>query len=153
MFRSRIPAAVAGILGSAALLTTGPASATPDAASVYSRTQQSNAPIEYVRGRGFGHGFHGGFRGHGFHHRGFVGRGFYGRPRYGYGYGYRRRGIGGAAVLGGLAAGALVGSAIAANAAAAPDGNAVAYCEQRFKSYDPASGTYLGYDGERHACP
>jgi BA14K-like protein len=28
-----------------------------------------------------------------------------------------------------------------------------AYCAQRFRSYDPASGTYLGYDGIRHACP
>ena len=27
------------------------------------------------------------------------------------------------------------------------------YCMQRFKSYDPASGTYLGYDGDRHPCP
>ena len=32
-------------------------------------------------------------------------------------------------------------------------GNAVAYCMQRFRSYDPASGTYLGYDGYRHPCP
>jgi hypothetical protein len=29
----------------------------------------------------------------------------------------------------------------------------VAYCEQTYRSYDPASGTYLGYDGLRHACP
>jgi hypothetical protein len=28
-----------------------------------------------------------------------------------------------------------------------------AYCAQRFKSYDPSSGTYLGYDGQRHPCP
>jgi hypothetical protein len=28
-----------------------------------------------------------------------------------------------------------------------------AYCAQRFRSYDPASGTYLGYDGQRHPCP
>lgn len=28
-----------------------------------------------------------------------------------------------------------------------------AYCRKRFKSYDPASGTYLGYDGRRHPCP
>ncbi|HLH98737.1 MAG TPA: BA14K family protein [Xanthobacteraceae bacterium] len=35
----------------------------------------------------------------------------------------------------------------------APGGDAVAYCMQRFKSYDPASGTYLGYDGVRHPCP
>jgi BA14K-like protein len=27
-----------------------------------------------------------------------------------------------------------------------------AYCAQRYKSYDPASGTYLGYDGLRHPC-
>jgi hypothetical protein len=33
------------------------------------------------------------------------------------------------------------------------DGDAVAYCRSRFRSYDPASGTYLGYDGLRHPCP
>ena len=27
------------------------------------------------------------------------------------------------------------------------------YCAQRFRSYDPSSGTYLGYDGQRHPCP
>jgi len=32
-------------------------------------------------------------------------------------------------------------------------GSEVAYCEQRFRSYDPASGTYLGLDGRRHSCP
>ena len=31
--------------------------------------------------------------------------------------------------------------------------DSVAYCEQRYKSYDPASGTFLGYDGLRHPCP
>ncbi|WFU23679.1 BA14K family protein [Bradyrhizobium sp. CB1717] len=56
----------------------------------------------------------------------------------------------GAAVLGGLAAGAIVGSAIANSQARA---NADAYCAQRYRSYDPGSGTYLGYDGERHPCP
>jgi hypothetical protein len=34
-----------------------------------------------------------------------------------------------------------------------PAGDAVAYCMRRFKSYDPYSGTYLGYDGYRHPCP
>ena len=29
----------------------------------------------------------------------------------------------------------------------------VAYCLQRFRSYDPLSGTYLGFDGFRHPCP
>lgn len=28
-----------------------------------------------------------------------------------------------------------------------------AYCQQRYRSYDPSSGTYLGYDGQRHPCP
>ena len=27
------------------------------------------------------------------------------------------------------------------------------YCAQRYKAYDPASGTYLGRDGQRHPCP
>ena len=26
------------------------------------------------------------------------------------------------------------------------------YCAQRYRSWDPASGTYLGYDGLRHPC-
>lgn len=76
-------------------------------------------------------------------------RGYYG-PGYGYGYGN-----GAGALIGGLAAGAIVGGAIAAgqaNAAAAAQQN-VAYCAQRFRSYDPASGTYLGTDGYRHPCP
>ena len=30
---------------------------------------------------------------------------------------------------------------------------AIAYCMRRFKSYDPYSMTYLGYDGFRHPCP
>jgi hypothetical protein len=37
--------------------------------------------------------------------------------------------------------------------AAAPAGGDDAYCSQTYKSYDPASGTYLGYDGQRHPCP
>jgi BA14K-like protein len=36
----------------------------------------------------------------------------------------------------------------------APGGQSdVAYCEQRFRSYDRASGSYLGFDGLRHPCP
>ena len=30
---------------------------------------------------------------------------------------------------------------------------AVEYCLSRFRSYDPRTGTYLGYDGYRHPCP
>ena len=70
---------------------------------------------------------------------------------------------GGAGIGLGLAAGALIGAGIAAQSAPyyygqpaavyeAPD-DEVGYCMQRFKSYDPRSGTYLGYDGLRHPCP
>ncbi|MBR0775462.1 BA14K family protein [Bradyrhizobium diazoefficiens] len=42
-----------------------------------------------------------------------------------------------------------------ASVAVVPDGggDSAAYCAQRYRSYDPASGTYLGYDGQRHPCP
>jgi hypothetical protein len=30
--------------------------------------------------------------------------------------------------------------------------NGIGDCQARFRSYDPASGTYLGFDGERHQC-
>jgi hypothetical protein len=74
----------------------------------------------------------------------------------------------------GFAAGALIGGALAARPYYGPnyyygpgpgpyaydvepevevDGGSVAYCQQRYKSYDPASGTFLGYDGLRHPCP
>ena len=32
-------------------------------------------------------------------------------------------------------------------------GDAQAYCMQRFRSYNPRLGTYLGNDGARHPCP
>jgi len=32
-------------------------------------------------------------------------------------------------------------------------GDPIAYCRQRFRSYDPSTGTYLGTDGARHPCP
>ncbi|TYL88774.1 BA14K family protein [Bradyrhizobium cytisi] len=42
-----------------------------------------------------------------------------------------------------------------ASVAVVPDtgGDSSGYCAQRYRSYDPASGTYLGYDGLRHPCP
>jgi hypothetical protein len=104
------------------------------------------------------------------------------------GYGRNEVGVGIAAGVAGLAAGAILGGAIDQNygynnngyypansypadpddyatgpdqgplyAAPGPqvadEGDAVAYCERTFRSYDPASGTYLGYDGMRHSCP
>ena len=81
---------------------------------------------------------------------------------------WRGRGWGwGGAAVGGLVAGAIVGCAIAAGAPygpgyygpppaayyGPPPGDAVSYCMQQYRSYDPRSGTYLGYDGYRHPCP
>jgi hypothetical protein len=98
------------------------------------------------------------------------GPGYYG-PRY---YGYRHHNnVGpaiGAGVLG-LATGAIIGGALAQPRYADPGystyyepgytGTVVQaapgadedYCIRRYRSYDPASGTYLGFDGLRHPCP
>ncbi|WP_456663722.1 BA14K family protein [Bradyrhizobium sp. LB13.1] len=76
------------------------------------------------------------------HWHGHGGQRWGGRHRHHYGSG--------AAVLGGLAAGAVIGGAIANSQAQA---NADAYCSRRYRSYDPPSGTYLGNDRMRHPCP
>ena len=39
------------------------------------------------------------------------------------------------------------------NAYASMDGNANgSFCARRYRSYDPASGTFLRHDGDRHLC-
>jgi hypothetical protein len=74
---------------------------------------------------------------------------------------------GGYGVGAGLATGLIVGGALAAANrgyyddgyyaqggyayAPGPGGNEE-YCMQRYRSYDPGSGTYLGFDGRRHPC-
>lgn len=85
-------------------------------------------------------------------------RGYWGRGR---GWGY-----------GGFAAGAIIGGALASRyyypgpyyyydpyyAPPLPPpayygSDDIGYCMARFRSYDPRSGTYMGYDGRRHPCP
>jgi hypothetical protein len=107
-----------------------------------------------------------------------IGRG--GGPRYsgggnwqGGGYGYRHRRYGGFGT--GLVIGGALGSSYGyygdpygyydggyddggyyddgAVAVAPGGGDDVEYCRQRFRSYDVRTGTYLGNDGLRHACP
>jgi len=34
-----------------------------------------------------------------------------------------------------------------------PGGDAVAYCMQTYRSYNPRTGMFLGYDGAYHPCP
>ncbi len=77
-----------------------------------------------------------------------------------------------AGIIGGLAVGTILGSALSAPRYAAPPAygavpvyDAVpvygpapwspdwyAYCASKYRSFDAASGTYLGYDGRRHLC-
>jgi hypothetical protein len=117
----------AAIAVSACPISMPPAAAAPMMAAGAARlTAGATLPLETVQYRRW-HGY----RHHGWHHRRHYGPG--------------------AAVLGGLAAGAIIGGAIANSRAQAND--AVAYCAQRYRSYDVASGSYLGYDGNRHPCP
>lgn len=111
-----------------------------------------------ARGRGHG-GWHGG--GHaGWHGGGWHGGGrrYYGGGYYGGGGYYNGGNVAGAAIAGGilgLATGAIIAGS-AANAAAPPAGvgdpNWVAYCARKYKSFDPATGTFLSYDGQRYLC-
>jgi hypothetical protein len=112
--------------------------------------QKGELNADYVQYRR-GYGYRGGPR--------YVERRYYAPRRYGYEpRGYYRRDRGNAVAAGalGLATGAIIGGALAqSQAQAAPvyGGNTASYCAQRYRSYDPASGTYLGFDGLRHPCP
>lgn len=155
------------------------ATATPSAAQGH-RGGGGGAHMGGGHGGHFGggaRGFGGGFRGHGFGGGPVAGVGRPGgwhgggRPGGWHGGHFHRRG----GFYPGLAAGAIIGGAFAAPYAygygypnsyydddyyvdapavtVAPGGDSVAYCQQRFRSYDVRSGTYLGYDGLRHPCP
>ena len=66
----------------------------------------------------------------------------------------RGRGGGGVGAAVGIGVGAaIIGGAIAASAAEQQRQQAVGYCMQRYRSYDPNSQTYLGRDGMRYSCP
>jgi len=115
-------------------------------------------PVTIHRGAAIGGGYRGGgYRGYRGGYRGYRG-GYYRGYRGGWGWG-------GGGLAAGIATGALLGSALAASPYYAPPysggyyveqvpvDSAVEYCMRRFRSYDPRSGTYLGYDGRRHPCP
>jgi hypothetical protein len=96
---------------------------------------------------GWGHGGGGG----GWH--GGAGGGWHG------GGGGGWHGGGGFGGLGGFAAGAVLGGLLGSQSrpyyqeSYGYGGDGVSYCMQRFRSYDPYSRTYVGYDGYRHSCP
>ena len=124
-------------LAVAGALAVAPASAAPVARGIEPLASTQNELVQQVQWRR--HGYYGG-------------RGYY------------RGGNGGAVaagVLGGLAVGAMIGAAASAPPpgyyAPAPvygggGGDWLAYCSSKYRSFDPASGTYLGYDGYRHPC-
>ncbi len=73
------------------------------------------------------------------------------------GHRHRWRGRAAAAGVGAFAAGAIIGSALAQpryepapRAYYADDFHA--YCFSKYKSYDPYTRTYMGYDGYRRPC-
>lgn len=76
---------------------------------------------------------------------------------WGYGYGPYYGGWNGFGP--GLATGIIVGAAVANTApvyggpvyVGAP-ANWIAYCSRKYRSFDPRTGTFLGYDGRRHPC-
>ena len=136
-----------------------PASAAPISSPLVLRDAVAPAAeTVQLRGRGFRGGgvgaFRGGYRGGGFGGPalglGIAGAviggallgatqpyyGPYGYGSYGYGPGYGSYGYGPGYVV-----------------VPSYGDDAVAYCQQRFRSYDPGSGTYLGFDGLRHPCP
>lgn len=138
-FRKSLLACAAG----AALIGMAPASAAPAASEALARAQAQPHPGEAYSQ-------------------------YYRRRHYG---GYRHRGGAGlaAGIIGGLAAGALIGGALSAAQAAPPpyagygpgapvgniygrDPNWVNYCASRYPDFDPISGTFLGRDGYRYPC-
>ena len=116
------------------------------------------APAE--AGRGHGYGNPGGYRGHG-------GRGYRGHGGRYYGHGY---GGGNAVAAGiiGLGVGALIGSALTPRtvyvAPPPPRYAPVAYgpqpwspdwysyCYSRYRTFNPNTGNFVGYDGYEHFC-
>ncbi|HWM47184.1 MAG TPA: BA14K family protein [Xanthobacteraceae bacterium] len=162
------PAAVLAMLSS----SVGPAVAAPVlAAPALGNAASLLQPVRFGGGGGhFGGGHMGGFGG------GHFGGGHFGGGHFGHfggghfgGFGHRFGGFHGYGFRGrhlayGLGAGALIGGTLwpydddyfldyPDDGFVSADAGAAAACAQRYHSYDPASGTYLGYDGRRHPCP
>jgi MFS family permease len=136
MSKTRAVSMAAALIAVGMMSHAGPTLATPvgDAFAIKNAAPNNLETVQWRRG-----GYRGGWRGGGW--------GYYG---------------------GGFAAGAILGGLLAAPYYygggpyydpgpayydGPPAGDAVAYCMQRFRSYDPRSGTYLGNDGYRHPCP
>lgn len=134
---------VSAITGIALALLAVPASAMPISQPQTAIAAPSSDLVQQVQWRGRGYGYPGGY--------------------YGGGYGRNNGAAVAAGVIGGLALGAVIAGAASAPppgyyappAYAPPPpagGDWYAYCASKYRSFDPASGTFLGYDGLRHPC-
>ncbi|SHF27854.1 BA14K-like protein [Kaistia soli DSM 19436] len=103
----------------------------------------------YHRGNGWqrGPGWNNGPR-----HPGWRGPGYYPRPGYRGNYYYNNYNSALAAGVFGLAAGAIIGGAVANNNQQRYANDYIAYCSQRYRSFNAATGTYTGYDGRQYRC-
>jgi anti-sigma factor RsiW len=129
----------AALVGAAMLAPALPASATPLQTRPLPQVEQAYPNESYAQ----------------YYRRGY-------RPYYRDRYYYRRdNGAAVAAGVAGLAAGALIAGAIASQAQAQPaapqppgitDPQVAAYCARKYRSYDPASGTFLASNGMRYVC-
>jgi hypothetical protein len=116
---------------------------------------QTSQPIEQVQYRGdmWRNG------GHRYHHRRYY-RDRYHRRHYGRYYRHRHhRGSDAAAIIGGLAAGAIIGGALAQPRYAPPPrryvgggGGHVDWCYSRYRSYRAYDNTFQPYNGPRRQC-
>lgn len=141
-----VKAAVSATLATAALLAVSlaaPALAAPVAIDHLSfsnlAAEASPGAVEQVRWYGRGRGFGGPFV------AGAIIGGALAAPYYGGGYYYNRPYYGGPYYYEGEPPPAYDEGPVNE----ADD----SYCAQRYKSYDPGSGTFLGRDGQRHPCP
>lgn len=155
------------ILATAALIGLGGsmATASPAAAAmalspqplVGQNVMPANAGVQEVQYRPGRYHRHRGWRGprYSYRHRGWHG------PRSGYRYRHHRRDRGRAAAAGiiGLGLGAMLGQALTPRTyyprtyayAGMPTAH-VRWCQQRYRSYDVRTDTFLSYDGNRYRC-
>jgi len=132
MSKRMLNMSVAAVLAMGVVAASNAASAAPFADALAIR-KAAGTDVEKAWGRGFGWGFGAGFLGGAIVGGALAapyyygGPYYYGAPYYPYGPGYYP--------------------------APGYGGDAASYCASRYRSYDPATGTFLGYDGARHPCP
>lgn len=145
----------AALMLGAVALASPPVGAAPPVGPASAHNLQAisdSVPVENVqfrrRGVGIGLGVGAAILGGAVIGRALAGPGYYGGRYYGGGYND------GGYYDGGYAARRSYYAPAPVYAAPAYRGDdTTAYCLSRFRSYDPRSGTYLGYDGYRHPCP